>query len=189
MSTITWVGAAALLVAAGAAGQIPPAADWDRADAETVRLAPGKVDGLPLPIRQGLAQLGCTIPQVFGSGRPGNFVTGRFSSPSQTDVAVLCSRNRMSSILVFAQGSPHPIAEFAEKPDKNFLQDIGNGRIGFSRLLGVAHPQAIRDYYAAYGGPELPPLDHDGVEESFLEKASIVWYSHEGMWLQLTGAD
>ena len=35
-------GVAALLVTTAAAGQIPPAANWDLADAETVRVAPDK---------------------------------------------------------------------------------------------------------------------------------------------------
>lgn len=189
MSINTRAGVVMLLVATAAVGQIPPAANWERADAETVRLAPDKIKALPLPIRQELARLGCTIPQVWMSDRPANFITGRFLSPNQKDIAVLCSRNMISSILVFAQGAAKPIAEIAQAPDKHFLEDIGNGRIGFSRSLEVAYPQAIRRYHATYGGPEPPSLDHEGIEESFLEKASIVWYWQEGNWLQLTGAD
>lgn len=195
MSNITWVGVAALLVSTAAVGEIPRPEDWKRADAETVRLAPEKIEALPLPIRQELTRLGCTIPQVWPANRPAaNFVTGRFFSPSQTNIAVLCSRNRISSILVFAQQSPmestKPIAELAEAPDEHFLQVIdGKGQIGFSRSLGVASPQFIQEHYAAYGGPEPPPLDHHGLDDAFAEKASVVWYWHEGRWLKLTGSD
>lgn len=192
MSAITRASVVALLVVTAAMARIPPAAEWDLADAETVRLAPEKIDALPLPIRQELTRLGCTIPQVWGGGpdRPRNFVTGRFFSPDQTDIAVFCSRDRISSILVFGTESTRPVAELAARPDQDFLQVVdGNGRIGFSRSLGVARPQAIQNYHAAYGGPAPPPLDHDGLDDAFMEKASIVWYWHEGRWLQLTGAD
>lgn len=190
MSVITRAGVAALLIASAAAAQIPPAEDWERADAETVRLAPEKIDALPLPIRQELARLGCTIPQVSQHDRPENFITGRFTAPGQTDIAVLCSRNRISSILVFAKGSTKPVAEFAEAPDKDFLQVIdGQGGIGFSRALMVASPQAIRRHHANSGGPEPPLLDHDGIDDAFVEKGSKVWYWHEGRWLQLMGSD
>jgi len=188
IAILTRASIATFLIATAASGQSPPVLNWDLADAQTVRLAPEKIGALPLGVRRELARLGCTVPQVWAVDKPGNFVTGRFSSSSREDIAVLCSRNRISSILVFGQAEK-PIAELAEAPDKNYLQDVGNGRIGFSRLLEVAPPERIRRYDASYGGPELPPLDHDGVEESFLEKASIVWYWHAGSWLQLTGAD
>lgn len=190
MSFITRAGVAVFLVTTAAAGSFPPPADWDRADVETVRLAPEKIDALPLPIRQELARLGCTIPQVGGHDRPENFITGRFISSSQVDVAVLCSRNRSSSILVFDKGSTKLIAELSERPDKDFLQVIdGDGHIGFSRALGVAGPEAIRKYHANSGGPKLPSLHHDGIDDAFAEKGSRVWYWHEGRWLELPGAD
>jgi hypothetical protein len=30
---------------------------------------------------------------------------------------------------------------------------------------------------------------NDGIEDAFMEKASVVWYWHEGKWLQLAGAN
>jgi hypothetical protein len=44
-------------------------------------------------------------------------------------------------------------------------------------------------HYRAYGGPEPPPIDHNGVDDAFLGKAYVVWYYQNGEWLQLTGAD
>ncbi|MET0535241.1 MAG: hypothetical protein ABW171_13560 [Steroidobacter sp.] len=190
MSTIPLLGVLALLMTSTVMGQVMPA-DWDAADIETVRLAPEKIDALPPPIQQELTRLGCTVPQVSSaSDRPGNFIIGRFLASSQTHIAVLCSRHRISSILVFATGSTRPVAELAEAPDKDFLQVIdGNGRIGFSRSLEVAQPHAIRSYHANSGGPELPSLDHDGIADAFAEKGSRVWYWHAGQWLQLMGSD
>jgi hypothetical protein len=44
-------------------------------------------------------------------------------------------------------------------------------------------------HYRAYGGPKPPPIDHQGIDDAFLEKASVTFYFHKGNWLQLTGAD
>lgn len=44
-------------------------------------------------------------------------------------------------------------------------------------------------HYRAYGGPEPPPIDHQGIDDAFLEKASTTWYYDGGRWLQLQGAD
>ena len=44
-------------------------------------------------------------------------------------------------------------------------------------------------HYRAYGGPEPPPIDHHGIDDAFLEKASVTWQDfHQGKWLQLQGA-
>jgi hypothetical protein len=32
-----------------------------------------------------------------------------------------------------------------------------------------------------------PPIDHDCIDDAFLEKASITWYWHDGDWVQLQG--
>jgi len=44
-------------------------------------------------------------------------------------------------------------------------------------------------HYRAYGGPEPPPIEHQGIDDAFLGKASITWYFHKGKWLRLQGAD
>ena len=38
-------------------------------------------------------------------------------------------------------------------------------------------------------GPEPPPIDHQGINYAFIEKASVVLYWYEGQWLCLQGAD
>jgi hypothetical protein len=44
-------------------------------------------------------------------------------------------------------------------------------------------------HYRGYGGPQPPPIDHHGIDDAFLEKASITWYFNNGKWLRLQGAD
>ena len=175
-------------------------AEFERADEETVRLAPDAFENLPADVQEELAARGCTIPQTFYARFPeifenveqSNVIRGRFTQADQTDIAVLCSRERVSSILVFRGGSAEEVDELASKADARYLQGIGNGEIGFSRALGVASPKYIRSCFEAlehYGVPEPPPLDHDGIDDYFSEKASTIWYWYGGEWLALAGAD
>jgi len=165
------------------------AQDWGAADRATRRLAPSVFRNLPVVVRTELERRGCTIPQPFAATGPANVISGRFTSRSRTDWAVLCSRDRTSSILVFRGGSTAAVVDIASEPDVNSLQGVGNGAIGYSRALGVADAKYIRDHYDRYDGPKPPPLDHDGINDIFLEKGSAVWYWDGGRWLKLTGAD
>ena len=188
MRTVTQLCLSLALLAGTSSGQrtFP---EFDRADEETVRLLPGAFDDISSSVQEELKRRGCTIPQVYPGVERGNIVRGRFTAPDQIDTAVLCSRERVSSILIFQGESTTVIAELASAPDRNYLQGVGGGVIGFSRALGVANPQYIQEHYETFGGLEPPPLDHDGVNDVFIEKASVVWYWYEGQWLQLTGAD
>jgi hypothetical protein len=164
--------------------------DWQAANAATVRLKPSAFPELPVTVRRYLERRGCEIPQAFSDKAPHNVVRGRFTSASQSDIAVLCSTGRVSTVLVFRGGNTSAVAELAQRPDEIFLQVVdAGGVVGYSRALGVASPSYIREHHAAYGGPTPPPMDHDGINDIFVEKASVVWYWYRGRWLQLQGAD
>ena len=166
-----------------------PAEAWAEADVKTLRLHPDAFSVLPPSIREVLVRLDCTIPQTYEDERPHNVVSGRFMSPTGIDWAVLCSRDRISAILVFPGGAPESPIELAPAPDVNYLQGIGGTAIGFSRDVTVARPQSIRANYQAHGGETPPPLDHDGIDNAFVGKASHVFYWYSGRWLELTGSD
>jgi hypothetical protein len=165
------------------------AQDWDAADRATKRLAPAQFVDLPVGVRTELERRGCTIPQPFTAKRPENVIKGRFTSANQTDWAVLCSRQRTSSILVF-RGLDSAAVEIAAQADISSLQTIdGDGAIGYSRAIAVATSRYIQDHHNTYGGPKPPPLDHEGINDIFVEKGSLVWYWYRGVWLKLQGAD
>jgi hypothetical protein len=93
-------------------------------------------------------------------------------------------------VLIFWGGAePGPPTEFPRSSDAGFLQGIGEGRIGYSRVLVIASPGQIREYAASFGGSLPKVLDHDGIEDAFAGKASVVAYMEGGHWLALTGAD
>jgi hypothetical protein len=116
-------------------------------------------------------------------------ICGEFKEKSQTDWAILCSKDRVSSIVIFWGGSEKTITEIEASSDKGWLQGIGNSEIGFSRSITPVGKKFILENYKWYGGPKPPPITHQGINESFVEKASVVHYYYQGKWLQLTGAD
>ena len=185
MSVLVRVLLASALASSTLGGQ-----DFARADAETVRLKPAVFAGLPPHVRQELERRGCVVPQSYPDRVPHNVVRGRFTSVAQTDIAVLCSRQRVSAILVFRGGTTDAVSELGERPDSDFLQVVAaGGVVGFSRAVGIADPKYIQEHHRRYGGPTPPRLDHDGINDIFVGKASVVWYWSGGTWLQLQGAD
>jgi hypothetical protein len=162
---------------------------FEQADKETVRLQPKVFENLPPAIVKELKRRNCTIPQVYAGQRQGNVITGHFTAAGQVDLAVLCSRDRVSSILVFRGSSPADVAELASVPDLHYLQTVGDDKIGYSRALSVADAEYIRVHYEAYGSLKPPPLDHEGINDAFAEKGSHVWYWYDGQWMQLAGSD
>src|SRR5688572_13873626 len=94
---------------------------WREADSATLRLSPTAFPHLPSQIRRNLQSRGCTIPQTFADTKPHNVISGEFARRGQTDWAVLCSRNKVSSILIFWAGSTRSVAEIAKGEDRNFL--------------------------------------------------------------------
>lgn len=79
-------------------------------------------------------------------------------------------------------------SEIARFADKNFLQADG-GEITFSRTMSAVDRKYILDHYQVYGGPKPPPINHQGIDDGFMGKASVVRYFDRGHWLRLQGAD
>lgn len=93
-----------------------------------------------------LQRRGCTIQQESYTKRANNVIRGNFARPGQLDWAVLCSINRVSSILVFFNGSEKDVQEIARMEDRTFLQGISADNRLFERH------QAGREgfHYAAF---------------------------------------
>ncbi len=190
---------AAILPAAVVLGTQETAGSLSSASEDNVtRLSPDAFDELPGVVREDLKKRGCTIPQAFHPKSLNNVILGRFTQAKTQDIAVLCSRQQISSILVFRSGLVERVDELAPQPDRSYLQEAaaGSRHYYFSRRIVVASPQTIRRYHEWYEDIELPvppidlpPLDHDGIDDNFLEKASVIWYWREGQWMGLPGAD
>ena len=165
---------------------------WEAADRETVRLPPSDFPLLPGSVRDDLDARACTIPQVYCCNRePHNVVSGHFKDSRQVDWAILCSIDRQSTILVYWGGSAEIVSELSTTPDKHWLQGLVGDNVGFSHGISTVNAKYITDHARWYGGEiEIPPvLDHEGINDGFIEKGSVVRYWYEGEWLMLRGAD
>ena len=163
---------------------------WAEADAAILRLPPAAFSQIPKNIAQYLEGRGCTVPQTYLSREPHNVISGEFARRGQTDWAVLCSKNGESSILVFWYGSTKSVSEVAKAPDRNYLQTVSEGeKAGFSRAIEPVGRKYILRQYKEYGGRKPPRISHQGINDVYVEKASVVRYYHGGKWLELQGAD
>jgi hypothetical protein len=168
---------------------MPNKADWDKAGMNIRRLPPKVFTRLPRAIREELDRRQCTVPQADGYPKPHNVIKGSFTGKGQMDWAILCSHKGESSILVFKGQTNKIVAQLSRGLDEDWLQGGGEGKIDFSHMISPANKTIILRCYREYGGPKPPPIDHQGIENSFVGKASVILYYHKGTWLRLTGAD
>jgi hypothetical protein len=129
------------------------------------------------------------VPQSYSDTVPHNLVRGRFTDSSTTDIAVLCIAGDTALILVYRNERAQDVIEVAPRPQSEYRQVLEGGKAEFSRAIGLATPEFIRDRHERYGGPVPPPIDHDGINDIFVGKGSVVWYWHQGRWHQLQGSD
>lgn len=159
-------------------------------DGHVVQLRPEVFVELPPRVRDALVERGCTIPQAYGvSAEPHNVIRGIFRTLGQEDWAVLCSRDTRSSILIFWSGSSGDVEEIGEADNATFMQVVAPEIIGFSRYISAADPRRIRQAATNYAAPVAFEIHHSGIEDAFVEKASVIHYYREGAWVQLQGAD
>jgi hypothetical protein len=145
---------------------------WIRADIQIKRLSSQSFLILPKQIRDYLDQHHYTIPQNYYDPNPHNVIYGHFADKKSKDIAILCSLERVSSIIIFWNGRIDSISEISKSPDLYWLQGIGDDRIGFSRIISTTSMD-----------------DHDGIDDYFEGKASIIYYYEEGKWIEYEGAD
>jgi len=153
------------------------------------RLPPRAFRQLPAAIVESLEARKCSIPQYPYINTPHNVIRGSFTGAKRNEWAVLCSRRGTSSILVFQADSAKLVAEIAPAKDDNFLQGDEHGKPYFSRVIEAVGEDYIFEHYKAYDGPKPPPITHQGIDDAFAEKASVVRYFYRGKWLELQGAD
>lgn len=167
----------------------PSQAEFDQPERKTRRLPPSAFNELPVEVKGQLENRGCTVPQVSGSLEVHNVISGEFARKGQTDWAVLCSMDRKLSIHIFWGMPTNCSSELTLAEDEAFFQEFGDGRMEYSRNIAAVSKDYILDHYNRYGGLTPPPLDHQGIEDIFVEKGSVIHYCYQGTWLKLTGVD
>jgi hypothetical protein len=169
---------------------LPAAQDWERAFRETRRVSAARFTSLPAAVRDYLERRGCRVPQTYAKRTAHNVIRGHFTSAADIDIAVLCSEGASSRILVFGRGSTTDVKELAAADDHTYLQVIGpDDAVGYSRAIGVASMRALRQTAEALDDTKTPRIDHDGIDDAFVGKASHVWYWAGRRWMRLRGSD
>ena len=101
----------------------------------------------------------------------------------------MCYAGNTTSLLVFRDDLDESPETLDTGEDRNFLQGLGGAKIGYSRQITAVKRDFILYFYRAFGGPKPPTIDHHGIDDAFLGKASVIRYFHGGKWLGLQGAD
>jgi hypothetical protein len=173
------------LFAIVASAQLTPdqTRQFEAADLRILRLPPSAFPALPSTVRTDLTRRGCTIPQTR-QPEPHNVIRGQFVERGQFDWAVLCSVKRVSTVLVYRKDSPSKPMALARRADIALL--IAEDDMPFTRFLNAVDRSYILSHDYAH---VAPAIDHEGINDGFLEKASVIHYRYKGKWLELSGAD
>ncbi len=144
---------------------------------------------LPQAIAGVLRARQCKVPQPSAGNPPRNVIRGEFFARGEAGWAVLCSVNNRTALLAFRNDRDTNPDTVTTSEDQNFVAGLDGDNVGYLHEIASVDRDYIMGHYRAYGGPEPPPMDHRGIDDSFQEKASVTWYFHNGKWLRLTGAD
>jgi hypothetical protein len=154
--------------------------------------APGSIQQLPTEVRRDLVKRKCLIPKYGGEvgTQEGAFTTGHFRSATPVDYAVVCHipALKVQNVLVYSNADGAWNGEVIERG----TFDPAPHADKCEATVGVATSKYILDHARAYAPEELkhlPRLDHNGVNVGICEKASIIFYFHQGRWLRLQGTD
>jgi hypothetical protein len=157
------------------------------------RLQPSAFPNLPATFRKRLEARGCTVPQqnYEGNQKLSNVIHGEFSKKGQQDWAVLCSKDGNSSI-VLSWGQPTSCpSELASQSDLvyelldgTYIREIAP--ITRNDIIGIS---VVGGGDGVHVPPNYPVLDHAGIDDAFLGKASEIHFCSEGKWITLQGAE
>ena len=158
-------------------------------------LSPDTFPELPKPVHDSLVSRRCRIP-VPGAYKA-NVITGAFTAKGAVEWAVLCSAHDTSQILILNARNGVVVDSLNKSGDAAWIQSDVNHTWLFSRMIGVV-PMSVLNIVPAdtttedvvYYGAFLPkPIDHDGIDEAFMDKASSTFYFAQGKWIRVSSSD
>lgn len=114
--------------------------------------------------------MGCTVAQAFYPETPHGVISGEFARAGQVGWAALCGRADSTRVVVAWGGPERCQTPVATAPNGDYLQEIGNSHIGFSRAIRAASNESIRKLAVEFDGPAPPSTDHGGINDMFVEK-------------------
>ena len=161
--------------------------EWSAADRQIRRLAPVSFTKAPPKIIEALESRRCLVPQSPSDTTPHSVIKGSFVRAGQIDWAALCSRAHASTIVIIWGGPSDCSDEMEVRQDQSYLIKGTDGVIRYQRQIETIIPRRIKALFDRYGGDPPPPLTHDGINDRFAGKGSVIRYCYEGKWRELTG--
>ncbi len=139
---------------------------------------------MPKQVVRYLEEQNCTIPQSYRVKNHHNAFEGEFLREGQHDWVVLCSRNKISSILIFPDSTPSEIQQIAQIPDNEFIQPIDEkGNLGFIRFIDKPNKFLLAKRHN--NSDESIEFTHNGIGTLTLNRKFIVYYFHNDMFIVL----
>jgi len=151
------------------------------------RVSPDAYTAAPPTIRAELKKQHCELPEVQHWDQTRlNIVPGHFGDRLQNDWAAICiGSNGSTHVIVFwGKSAPCP----AEIHDGWALQGHFKAGEAGSLYLLTAQANQILEYRKFFGDPHENPVIHEGIEVGG-DEASLIYYCHQGKWLELQGND
>jgi hypothetical protein len=154
-----------------------------------IRLLPlTSFPSLPPVVAAQLDERKCMVPQTYEARAPENVVRATLERKGSDDWAVLCSVNGATTLYVFFQSQlANPIA-LRHQRDTEWLGSEVLGAYGSAWGISRRGPLQIRGARnSLFKGKNT--IDHDGIEDTFLEKSSTTHYFQEGSWTTIESAN
>ena len=153
-----------------------------------IRLLPlSSFPALPADVAGQLRHRGCMIPQSYEAMQPENVIHGAFHAPGVSDWAALCSVDGTTTLYVFFAGRFDDPSALRSQPDTAWLgADPGQSELGSAWGIATRTADQLR------ASPELRRLmaiDHDAIDDAWLERSLTVRYYDGHKWLTVTTED
>lgn len=152
----------------------------------TVRLLPpASFPALPQKIAVQLNEMHCMVPQTFEAHHPENVIHGSFEKKGSEDWAVLCAHDAIIDLFAFFSSAPdRPLRLATHGLTERMGADTPASEMGSAWGItaipadGMAHTPGVHQH---------GPFEHDGIEDDFVERSSVIHYYRAGNWLTLEG--
>lgn len=153
-----------------------------------IRLLPlTSFPALPLMVAEQLEQRKCRVPQTYEARAPENVVHASLERKGSSDWAVLCSVNGATTLYAFFQSQPGSPILLRQQRDTEWLGSEMLGAYGSAWGIARRSPSQVRQ--AKESGSKHIDADHDGIEDSFIEKSSTTHYFQDGSWITLENSN
>jgi hypothetical protein len=138
---------------------------------------------LPSAVISALREKHCMIPQTYEAREPENVIYGAFEKKDSKDWAALCAADGTTTLYVFFASQPGLPVEIRHQQDSAWLGSEQAGVYGSAWGIATRHAEQLQRI--AHG----MTLDHDGIEDSFVEKSSSTHYFQTGGWKIFSGGN